>query len=144
MRQSKSVANGSTPQTEDHWGSPNKLRSTTLLYIVHCTLYTFHCTLYPPISQHNFPQNFSQYSSTQLFHTFFLHSYLTIFSTQVSNHFFTQLFHTIFQQNYYPNFSNYFLIKFFYPIFSPNVLHTFSTYFFTQLVYLIFQIFFVC
>jgi hypothetical protein len=46
VRQSRSLTDGSTPQTEEHWGSPHKLRSTTLLYILHCTLYTVHCTLY--------------------------------------------------------------------------------------------------
>ena len=46
VRQSRSLANGSTPQTEEHWGSPNKLTSTTLLYIVHCTQHTIQCILY--------------------------------------------------------------------------------------------------
>ena len=46
VRQSRSLTDGSTPQTEEHWGSPHKLRSTALLYILHCTLYTVHCTLY--------------------------------------------------------------------------------------------------
>ena len=58
VRQSRSLANGSTPQTEEHWGSPNKLRSTTLLYIVHCTLYTVYCTLYT-FHCTLFPANFS-------------------------------------------------------------------------------------
>ena len=52
-RQSRSLEKGFTPQTEEHWGSLQKMRSTALLYIVHCivysvqcTLYTVHCTLY--------------------------------------------------------------------------------------------------
>ena len=55
VRQSRSLAKGFTPQTEEHCGSLHKLRSTTSLYIytvhytlytVNCTLSTVHCTLY--------------------------------------------------------------------------------------------------
>ena len=88
VRQNRSLANSSTPQTKEHWGSHNKLRITTILYIVHCTLYNVHCTLFtvnctlytfpsqlfPPTFPHNFPHNCSHYFSTQLFHTFFLYS----------------------------------------------------------------------
>ena len=46
VRQSRSLAKGFTPQAKEHWRSLHKLRSTTLLYTVHCTLYTLQCTLY--------------------------------------------------------------------------------------------------
>ena len=62
VRQIKSLAIGSTPQTEEHRGSLHKLRSTTLLY---CTLYTVNFSLYI------FP--------TQLFHTAFHTIILTVF-----------------------------------------------------------------
>ena len=70
VRPSRSLANGSTPQTEEHWGSLNKLRSTTLLYIVHCTLYTVYCTLYT-FHCTPFPTIFSTQLSTQLSTIFF-------------------------------------------------------------------------
>ena len=59
VRQSMSLANGSNPQTEEHWGFLHKLRSTTILYIVQLTLYTVHCTLFTvhfshPKFSHNF------------------------------------------------------------------------------------------
>ena len=46
VRQSSSQEKGFTPQTGEHWGSLHKMRSTTLLYIVHCTVYSVHCILY--------------------------------------------------------------------------------------------------
>ena len=46
VRQSRSLSKSFSPQSEEHWGSLQKLRSITLLYIVHCTLNTVHCTLY--------------------------------------------------------------------------------------------------
>ena len=61
VRQIKILANGSTPQTEEHWGSLHKLRRTTLLYTVHCTLFTVH------------------FFSTQLSHTTFQTIYHIIF-----------------------------------------------------------------
>ena len=60
VRQSRSLANGSTTQTEDHY------------LTVHCTLYTVHCILYTvDFSTNTFP--------TQLFHTTFHSTFHTIF-----------------------------------------------------------------
>ena len=70
VRQSRSLAKGFTPQTEEHWGSLHKLRSTTLLYILYCTLYTVSCILYTEHSTiytvycKNFPPNYFRQFST--------------------------------------------------------------------------------
>ena len=75
VRQIKSLANGSTPQTEEHWASLHKLRSTTLLY---CTLYTVHCTLFtvhlPP---HNFSTQLSKLFASPFFDIIFPHNIST-------------------------------------------------------------------
>ena len=110
VRQSRSLANGSTPQTEEHWGSPNKLRSTTLLYIVHCTLYTVYCTLYT-FHCTLFPANFSTQLSTQLFTIFFHTTLPHIFFTSVFN----QIFHPSFQPIFPPNCSTLFFHRIFQP-----------------------------
>ena len=62
---------GLPQQTEEHYFTVH-----CTLYIVHCKLYTVHCTLFTvhssqPIFQHNFPHNFLQYFSTQIFLTIF-------------------------------------------------------------------------
>ena len=46
VRQSRSLAKGFPPQTEEHWGSLHKMRSTISLLIVHCTVYSVQCTVY--------------------------------------------------------------------------------------------------
>ena len=51
VRQSRSLAKSSTPQTEEHWGTLHKLRHITVVYTihytVHCILFTVHSTIVP-------------------------------------------------------------------------------------------------
>ena len=100
----RSQAKVSTPKIEEHWGSLHTLRSTTLLYNVHCKLYTvcFPNTNFTTIVPAVFPQNlkakFSTYFSKKNFIQFFTNffkknftqffhlTFPTIFSTQFINH----------------------------------------------------------
>ena len=109
VRPSRSLTKGFTSQTEEHWGSLHKLRSTTLRYTLYCTLYTVHCTLYTvhcilyTVNCTIFPPNFfRQFStkivrsifhlnfSTQFFHPFLSHNLSKQFVNSIfSLHFFT-------------------------------------------------------
>ena len=108
VRQSRSLAKSFTPQTEEHCGSLHKLRSTTLLYILYCTLYTVSCILYTEncILYNFYTQLFRQFStyfftnfSTQFFHQFLSPNLWTQFVHKIFPLPFFTYFPTNFPQN---------------------------------------------
>ena len=129
VRSSRSLAKVSPPKTEEHWGSFHKLRSTTLLYIVHCNLYTVY--FYHPIVQHKFPHNLSIQFFSQFFNT--------ISQKKISTKLSTQFIHLICPRN----FSHNFVIQFFtvHPMFPPYFPRNLSTLFYTLIQYFFQQFF---
>ena len=127
MRPSRSLTKGFTSQTEEHWGSLHKLRSTTLRYTLHCTLYTVHCTLYTvystlytvQFSHQTFSDNFPPKIFNQFF-SIFPHNFSTHFCHTICQpNFSTQFVHYIFSHNLPTNFSTQFSFKLFTQLFNP-------------------------
>ena len=107
---------GSPPPTEEHWGTQHNRKSTTILYIVHCTIYTVNCTLSrafffrrlpPNLPMKLFHQIFPLNLSTQSFYPIFPPNFpLNLSANLNKKQFYHQTFLPIFPLNFSTQFIN--------------------------------------